>query len=110
MLSILVACTSEPQSYISESETWKAELNTSDGEKIENFVLSYTGDDIQSIGIVNVKVDGKSFGIQMRDAELNEDGKLSFDEGPNMRLDNKNEIICIVDWDGQTEEIILNNQ
>jgi hypothetical protein len=107
------ACNSEPQSFIGESDNWKAELNTASDGKVEGFVLSYIGSDMQSIGLFNAGVHAGNFGFKSSGAELNKDGKFVFDveENPNdMVVKKDNEIITTIEWDGNTEEITLNDQ
>ncbi|WP_179152002.1 hypothetical protein [Oceanobacillus senegalensis] len=45
-LSIVTACNADPQSFIGESNNWKAELNASSDGTVDGFVLSYKGSDM----------------------------------------------------------------
>jgi hypothetical protein len=112
-LSIVTACNSEPKSFIGESDNWKAELNTASDGKVEGFVLSYIGSDMQSIGLFDVGVHAGNIGFSSSGAELNEDGKFIFDVekiSTDMVVKKDNEIIATIEWDGNTEEITLNDQ
>ncbi|WP_100407681.1 hypothetical protein [Bacillus solitudinis] len=111
-LSIITACNSEPQSFFGESNNWKAELNTASDGKVEGFVLSYIGSDMQSVGLFDAGVHAGNFGFNSNGAELNSDGNFVFDldGNPNDMIVKKNsEIITTIEWDGHTEEITLNN-
>jgi hypothetical protein len=111
-LSIITACNSEPQNFIGESDNWKAALNTASDGKVEGFVLSYTGSDMQSVGKFDAGVNAGNFGFNSNSAELNTDGKFVFDlkDHPDDMIVKKNsEVITTIEWDGNTEEITLNN-
>ncbi|ASK64165.1 hypothetical protein CFK37_19430 [Virgibacillus phasianinus] len=109
VLSILSACSTEPQSFVGESDHWKAELNTDEGEKGDkvDFVLKFNGSDGKSVSSVNYNVSGTSFELNSRDGKLNEEGVLRF-EWPETNVEEDNQIVCTVEWDGQTEEFLLN--
>ncbi|KIL53516.1 hypothetical protein KP77_04920 [Jeotgalibacillus alimentarius] len=115
IIALLTACGSKEFTVSGESEHWLADVNvsqTNDGYETQELLLTYTGDDMESVGEFNYNVDSVgSFGKSGN--ELEGDGTFvdKNEANPtNAKVTEQTDFEVTIEWDGKTETIQLNQQ
>jgi hypothetical protein len=112
---MLSACNnSKTLNFSGETANWSTELKvtqTKDDYEKQEFKLYYKGKDVNSVGEITYKVDTNAGGFGYSGVKLDENGSLiGKDEAnpTNAKVIEESEVEVTVEWNGNTETIILN--
>ncbi|MGN7403287.1 hypothetical protein ACTHO0_25895 [Cytobacillus praedii] len=115
LLLFLSACNSKNFTFSGETDNWSAELKvtqTNDDYETQEFKLQYKGKDINSVGKITYNIDTNAGGFGKSNVELNKDGFLigkSEANPTNAKVIKKSEVKMTVEWNGNSETILLSN-
>lgn len=113
-LFLLISCQSNTTNLSGETDNWQIELEIlqeSDFEEM-NLTLKYLNSNPSSVEFVHYSVDTNNKNFKGRGRELDENGVLqdkSEARGEFAKFYEKSEVEVIVEWDDETETIVLNN-
>ncbi len=113
-LLLLTACGAKDFSFFGDSDHWQGELKvnqSSDFEK-QDFVLKYTGEDVESIGDVGYSVESVG-GFGGSDLRLDENGSIRHNQKTDpsgRKISEDTEVTVTVEWDGKRETFNLKPQ
>jgi major membrane immunogen (membrane-anchored lipoprotein) len=113
-LLLLTACGAKDFSFSGESDHWQAELKvnqSSDFEK-QDFVLKYTGDEVESVEDVEYAVESID-GFGRTGATLDKNGIIrdgNETDPSGRKISDDTEVTVTVMWDGQSETFDLKLQ
>lgn len=114
LLLLLSACSSKTFTFTGETEKWSAELKVTqnnDDYETQEFKLQFKGKDINSVGEITYNIDTNAGGFGYSGVKLNKDGSLKgIDEAnpTNAKVIEESEVEVNVEWNDNTETIILN--
>lgn len=109
----LSACSSEGFILFGNSENWSATLEITElgsGFQSHELELQYKGSDIDSVGQFAYNLETNAGGFGEGGVTVNEDGLLLNERNvnsTNAKVIKNSEAELIVEWDGNTETIIL---
>lgn len=116
ILLFLAACQTDDKDLFFNGigENWSAQLNINviNGSENNDLVLKYKGNDLSTIEVFNYNVEntdqGTSFGGN--NVSLNKSGIYRNDDmsSNNSKTTNEDTYIITVDWNGNSEEIVIN--
>ncbi|WP_394136875.1 hypothetical protein [Cytobacillus oceanisediminis] len=113
-LLMLSACSnSKTLNFSGETDNWSAELTvtqTKDDYEKQEFKLNYKGKDVNSVGDITYKVDTNAGGFGKSGVKLDENGihKGTEEANPtNAKVIEESEVEVTVEWNDNTETIIL---
>ncbi|MEK3805780.1 hypothetical protein MHB63_04135 [Bacillus sp. FSL H8-0547] len=112
MVLFLTACSSDTNVFKGETENWEAELKVihNDNKIVDQYLnLQFKGNDLDSANNISYEVDTNAGGFGGSGLKLNEKGTLK-----GSHLNNKNGLKTtsakiFVEWNGNKEEIPLEN-
>ncbi|MHA6251846.1 hypothetical protein [Oceanobacillus sp. CAU 1775] len=114
-LLLLSACNSNTFTFNGETTNWSASLkvtqhsNDYEDKKLE---LEYKGDEVSAVGDITFDVDTNAGGFGRSGASLNEKGVLIIENQSNptnAKVSESSVVEVIVEWNDNTETLILTN-
>lgn len=116
LLLLLAACTSKTYTFSGETDNWSANLKvsqTSDDYETTELVLTFKGEDVNTVGEIKYNVESVVGGFGRSGATLDENGTLrDRDEAnpTNAKLTENTVIEITVEWNENKETFKLNKQ
>ena len=113
LLLVLSACSSSTFTFSGETDNWSAELKvtqTNDDYETQELKLQFKGKDINSVGELTYDIDTNAGGFGESGVKLNKDGLHigSSEANPtNAKVIEDSEVKVTIEWNGNTETILL---
>lgn len=113
LLLVLSACSSKTFTFSGEKDNWSAELKvtqTKDDYETQEFKLQFKGKDNNSVGEITYDIDTNAGGFGASGLKLTKGGFLigSSEANPtNAKVIEDSEVKVTVEWNGNTETILL---
>ncbi|MGG7621271.1 hypothetical protein [Bacillus coreaensis] len=113
LMLLLTACSSKTFTFSGETDHWSAELKvtqTNDDYETQEFKLQFKGKDINSVGELTYNIETNAGGFGESGIKLTKGGFLiGKDEAnpTNAKVIEDSEVKVTVEWNGNTETILL---
>ncbi|MFJ7973786.1 hypothetical protein [Psychrobacillus sp. NPDC096389] len=116
ILILLAACQADENDLVfnGTSENWSAQLTISvlNGSETNNLELTYKGNDLDTIGAFNYYVENTDRGTNFggNNVKLSKNGIFTNDDlsSNSPATTNTDTYIISIDWNGNSEEIVIN--
>ncbi len=116
LLLLLVACQADKNDLVfnGTSKNWSAQLTVSvlNGSETNKLELTYKGNDLDTIGAFNYYVENADRGTNFggNNVNLNKNGIFTNDDmsSNSHTTTNTDTYIIFIDWNGNSEEIVIN--
>lgn len=115
LLLLLSACSSNTFTFSSEIDNWSATLEVtqiSNDFEEQEFELQYRGNEASNVGDISFNVETNAGGFGGSNYRLDENGAIRISEGANptnAKISEGSEVEVTVEWNDNTETIILSN-
>ncbi|WP_249872666.1 hypothetical protein [Oceanobacillus saliphilus] len=114
-LIMLSACSSNTFTFNGETNNWSASFKVtqhSNDYEDQELKLEYKGDDVSAVGDITFEVNTNAGGFSRSGNTLSENGLLIIDNQANptnAKIMENSEVEVTVEWNDNTETIILTN-